>query len=101
MGVPVDQRTQQPGSFVVGLGNPSPNLDHKTGNYFVLKTQFTSWCVTKSCEDALLKTNNPILFQGPNSVSREELVFRHGAGSVAAARRAYEGVTNAINNQYL
>ena len=34
-------------------------------------------------------------------MSSEELVFRHGAGRVAVTGRAYEGVTNAINNQYL
>ena len=66
MGVPVEQRTQQPGSFVVGLGKPSPKLDHKTRNHFVWKKQLTSWCVTNSHEDDLTETNNPIVFQGMN-----------------------------------
>ena len=38
MGVQVERRTQQPGSFLVGLGIPAPRLDSsKTGNFFVWK----------------------------------------------------------------
>ena len=89
MGVPVEQRTQQPGSFLIGLRTPPlPKLDNsKTDHILVWKKQFTSWAVTNSCEDALLETTNPIVIQGPNTVSREELVFRHGQARVASAGR--------------
>ena len=79
MGVSVEQRTPQPSSFLVGLGKPALKLDSsKTGNFFVWKKQFTSWAVANSCEDSLLETTNPIAFQGPNTVSREELAGRPG-----------------------
>lgn len=39
----------------------------------------------KSCEDALLETANTIVFQGPNAVNKEELVFRHGQAKIASA----------------
>ena len=101
LGVRVEERTRRLGSFVAGQDKPSPKLDRKTGNYFVGKKQFTSWCVINSCEDALMETSNPMVFQGPNYVSNEELVFSHGAGRVAAGRGAYEDVINAIYNHYL
>ena len=94
MGVPVEQRAQQPGTFFVGLGKPATKL-------FVRKRQFTSWAVTNSCDDARLETTNPILFEGPNAVSRKELVFHHGQAREASARMVHEGITSAVRNLFL
>ena len=60
----------------------------------------TSWAVTNSCEDALLETTNPIVFQDPNTVIGEELVFRHGQARDASARRAYEAIASAVTNSF-
>ena len=44
----------QPGTFLVGFGEPSPNLDSsEEGNCFKLSKQFLSWAVTNTCDDAL------------------------------------------------
>lgn len=48
MGVPFEQRAQQPGSFLVDLGKLAPMLDHNTGKNNVRKKQVTSWDVTNS-----------------------------------------------------
>ena len=79
----------------------SPGIPGWTGTFFVWKKHFTSWTVTNSCEDALLGTTNPIVFQGPDAVSREELVFHHGQAREASARRAYKEITNAVTNSVL
>ena len=79
----------------------SPGIPGWTGTFFVWKKHFTSWTVTNSCEDALLGTTNPIVFQGPDAVSREELVFHHGQAREASARMVHEGITSAVRNLFL
>ena len=63
---------------MIGLGKASPKLDHKTGFKFVRKKNHVVGCCT-FVRDASLKTDNPIVFCGPSSINREEVVFRHGA----------------------
>ena len=58
----------------------------------------TSWTVSNPLESALKETENPIVFQGPKTKSREELDFQFGGEKVASARRAYEGITTAVND---
>ena len=92
----------QPGTFLVGFGKPSPKLDSsKEGNYFKWSKQFLSWAVTNTCNDLLKETSDPIVLQGPNRRSQKDLDYRFGTARIAAARRAYEGITNAILNSSL
>ena len=89
----------QPGTFVVGFGKPAPKLDEvKEGGYFRWVKQFMSWSISNTCDEALKMTSDPIIFQGPNKRSREELECQFGPTKVAAARRAFEGIAAAITN---
>ena len=64
---------------------------------------YLSWAVTPTptCDDVLKGTSDPIVLQGPNRRSQQDLDYRFGTARVAAARRAYEGITNALSNESL
>ena len=55
--------------------------------------RFLSWAVTNTYNDMLKETRDPIVLQGPNRGSQQDLEYRFGTARVAAARRAY---TNAL-----
>ena len=88
----------QPGTFMIGFGKPAPKLNDKVGSLFTWTKQMTSWGVSNTCEGAFKKTENPIVFQGPNAKSREGLDFQFGREKVASARGTYEGITTAVSN---
>ena len=92
----------QPGTFLVGFGKPSPKLDSsKEGNYFKWSKQFLWWAVSNTCDDVLKETSDPIVLQGPNRKTQQDLDHRFRTARVAAARWAYEGITNALSNSSL
>ena len=82
----------QPGTYFVRLGKPSPNLDsNMEGHVFKWSKQFLSWAGTNTCDDSFKETSNTIVLQGPNRKSQQDLIYRFATSRVAAARRAYEG----------
>ena len=92
----------QPGTFLVGFGKPSPKLDsNKEDTYFKWLKKFLSWAVTNTCDDGLKENSDPIVLQGPNRRSQQDLEYRFGTATVAAARRAHEGIANALTNSSL
>ena len=78
--------------------SPPQNLKIRQVSYFPWSKQFITWPATNTCGDALTETINsdPIILQGPHSISRGELEIRHGPNKVVSARRAFEGITAAV-----
>ena len=57
---------------MIGLGKPAPTLNDNGGSFFTRTKQMTSWVVSNTCESAFKETDVPIVFQGPNALSREQ-----------------------------
>lgn len=70
MGLQQHGERLRPGTFVIGLGNPTRKLNDKLGSFFTWTKHITSLAVSNTCESAFKETENRIVFQGPNAERR-------------------------------